>query len=129
MKFLLIFFKNEKKKEIHTLLGVKKIFKNFRLKKKYLMPIVQTHAGLVLCSGRKMFTATTNLRQKNNFIESNARRTFTNAFSIQQLVDLKKRYKYFRLLKVDEFVFENPLLQQRWSKKDIYAYKLHSCLV
>lgn len=93
------------------------------------MPIVQTHAGLVLCSGRKMFTATTNLRQKNNFIESNARRTFTNAFSIHQLVDLKKRYKYFRLLKVDEFVFENPLLQQRWSKKDIYAYKLHSCLV
>lgn len=70
-----------------------------------------------------------NLRQKNNFIESNARRTFTNAFSMQQLVDLKKRYKYFRLLKVDEFVFENPLLQQRWSKKDIYAYKLHSCLV
>ena len=35
-------------------------------------------------------------------------------------------YKHFSLKRVDEYVFENPLLLQLWSKEDIYTYRVHS---
>ena len=76
------------------------------------MPLIQTHGGLVLRNNANIYTATQNLRQKDKLIERNGKKKFTHTLTTNQLVDLTKIYKHFRLKRVDEYVFKNPPLLQ-----------------
>ena len=41
--------------------------------RRYLMPLIQTHGGLILRKNAKIYTATQNLKQKDNLIERNGK--------------------------------------------------------
>ena len=75
------------------------------------MPLIQTHGGLILRNNAKIYTATQNLRQKDNFIDGNEKKKkITHTLTANQLIDFKKIYNHFSLKRVDEYVFENPPL-------------------
>ena len=44
---------------------------------RYLMPLIQTHGGLILKNNAKIFTATQNLTQKDNLIERNGKKIYS----------------------------------------------------
>ena len=41
------------------------------------MPLIQTHGGLILRNNAKIYTATQNLRQKDNLIERNGKKNYS----------------------------------------------------
>ena len=56
--------------------------------RRYLMPLIQMQRELILRNNAKIYTATQNLRQKDNLIDN---------FIANQLADLKNIYKHFSL--------------------------------
>ena len=54
------------------------------------MPLIQTHGGLILRNHAKIYTATQNLRQKDNLIERNGEKKFTHTFNHKSISWFKK---------------------------------------
>ena len=54
------------------------------------MPLIQTHGGLILRNNAKIYTATQNLRQKDNFIDGNEKKK-------------KKNYSYINCKSINWF--------------------------
>ena len=55
------------------------------------MPLIQTHGGLILRNNAKIYTATQNLKQKDNLIKRNGKK-ITHTLTANQLVDFKNIY-------------------------------------
>ena len=56
--------------------------------RRYLMPLIQTHGGLILRNNAKIYTATQNFRQKDNLIERNGKKN-PHTLTANQLFDIK----------------------------------------
>ena len=69
------FFLTKKRKFI--LIGSPEDFLKNPPQRRYLMPLIQTHGGLILKNNAKIFTATQNLTQKDNLIERNGKKIYS----------------------------------------------------
>ena len=56
--------------------------------RRYLMPLIQTHGGLILRNNAKIYTATQNFRQKDNLIKRNGKK-IPHTLTANQLFDIK----------------------------------------
>ena len=68
------FFLIKKKKRNSYVIRSPEDLEKILPQRRYLIPLIQTHEGLILRNHGKIYTATQNLRQKNNLIERNGKK-------------------------------------------------------